>query len=97
MKERNLKAAGFEEAVFERHTVWRGKKKKSQKEGRRASWQLVCLGCYNKRPYTVNYKQEIFIFTILKAGCLEIRVPAWSGEGPLPGPFLVLSLCVGRL
>ena len=26
------------------------RKKKSQKEGRRASWQLVCFGCYDKRP-----------------------------------------------
>ena len=44
----------------------------------------------------MTYKQKILVFTILKSGSLEIRVPAWSGEDPLPGPFIVLSLCSGE-
>ena len=38
-------------------------KKKSQKEGRRASWQLVCLGCYNKRPYTLWIINKKYLFS----------------------------------
>ena len=44
----------------------------------------------------MTYKQKILVFTILKSGSLEIRVPAWSGEDLLPGPFIVLSLCSGE-
>ena len=44
----------------------------------------------------MSYKQKILVFTIQKAGSLEIRVPAWSGEDLLPGPFIVLSLCSGE-
>ena len=55
---------------------------------------LVCLGCYDKIPDWVAYKQQRSISHCSGEWKSKIRVQARSGEGPPLGCRLPTSCCV---
>ena len=57
---------------------------------------LVLLGCCNKVPQTSGLKQENFISYSSGSWKSEIRLPAWSSEGCLPGHSLLVVSSRGR-